>query len=330
MADQALEQKIIKQVEFYFSEANLKRDKFMQTTIANDADKAVSIDTLMTFNRLKKLSEDKNVIIEALKKSTELTLTEDSQKVKATVIPTQIEKNANLCVHLRGFPLSCNLDDILKGLEPYGAVQYIEMRRFKNKDFKGTVNVEFKTEEEAKAFLEKTIMFAGQEITDKSLLSTHNEEKKKAASKYAMRPNSLLKLTVEPDVTKEEILTILEPYQWTNFFLYFIQGDKHCIARLENKDKCEEAKAQLLDVLVKGKKIRPFILRGKQANDAWSKVKAAMQAEEQQAQEPKEEQPASVKRPAEEETVEDNKKTKQEEEEKPTEPEAPKEEEKQE
>ena len=47
-------------------------------------------------------------------------------------------------------------------------VRFIEMRRFiGNKAFKGTVNVEFNTKEEAEAFLKKKIEFARKEITDR-------------------------------------------------------------------------------------------------------------------------------------------------------------------
>lgn len=46
------------------------------------------------------------------------------------------------------------------------------MRRFiSNKEFKGSVNVEFNTKEEAEEFMKKKIMFAGVEITEKELLA---------------------------------------------------------------------------------------------------------------------------------------------------------------
>lgn len=85
-------------------------------------------------------------------------------------------------VHMRGFPTSATLDDLLEGLKPFGnsiitafssqLVRFIEMRRFiSNKEFKGSINVEFNTKEEAEEFMKKKITFAGVEITDKELLS---------------------------------------------------------------------------------------------------------------------------------------------------------------
>ena len=146
MSAPSLEDQIISQVEFYFSPSNLRRDKFMKATISSDPDGAVPLSVLMTFNRLKKLSEDKDVILSALKKSENLILINEGEKIKSKEIPTQDEKIADRCVHLRGLPTSATLDDIIKYLKPYGDLQYVEMRRFKNREFKGTVNIEFKTE----------------------------------------------------------------------------------------------------------------------------------------------------------------------------------------
>ena len=51
------------------------------------------------------------------------------------------------------------------------------MRRYiGNKAFKGTINVEFNSREEAEEFMKKTIMFAGKEITDKQFLSEREKE----------------------------------------------------------------------------------------------------------------------------------------------------------
>ena len=51
------------------------------------------------------------------------------------------------------------------------------MRRYiGNKAFKGTINVEFNSKEEAEEFMKKTIMFAGKEITDQQFLSEREKE----------------------------------------------------------------------------------------------------------------------------------------------------------
>lgn len=79
-----LAEKIKNQVEFYFSGLNLKRDKFMREKMSADPEGCIVVssswylvmlvDTLMTFNRLKQLSTDKQVIIDAIKESDKLTV----------------------------------------------------------------------------------------------------------------------------------------------------------------------------------------------------------------------------------------------------------------
>ena len=46
----------MKQVEFYFSEENLPNDKFLLKKL--DGDQTVTLDTIMSFKRIKKLSAD--------------------------------------------------------------------------------------------------------------------------------------------------------------------------------------------------------------------------------------------------------------------------------
>lgn len=67
MADIAA--KICKQVEFYFSDSNIVKDKFLKGKIAENAEGWVPIEILANFNRMKQLSTDINVITDALKAS---------------------------------------------------------------------------------------------------------------------------------------------------------------------------------------------------------------------------------------------------------------------
>lgn len=55
--------------QYYFGDANLSRDKFLKEEIQKD-DGWVPVATLLTFNRLKALSNDSSVVVKALEKST--------------------------------------------------------------------------------------------------------------------------------------------------------------------------------------------------------------------------------------------------------------------
>lgn len=63
-----LDSKIVKQIEYYFGDYNLPRDKFLrEKTSENDG--WVDIEVLLTFQRLANLSKDAEVIVKALEKS---------------------------------------------------------------------------------------------------------------------------------------------------------------------------------------------------------------------------------------------------------------------
>lgn len=63
-----LDQKIIKQIEYYFGDINLPRDKFLQEKVKED-EGWIPLKTLLTFKRLAAISEDPEVIANAIDKS---------------------------------------------------------------------------------------------------------------------------------------------------------------------------------------------------------------------------------------------------------------------
>ena len=55
-----------KQMEFYFSDANFRKDTFLRAAAEADADGYVPISTLLTFNKLKQLTIIPGEIVEAI------------------------------------------------------------------------------------------------------------------------------------------------------------------------------------------------------------------------------------------------------------------------
>ena len=62
VTSKALEAKIVRQIEHYFGDYNLPRDKFLKETIQSD-DGWVSMETMMKFQRLASLSTDIKVTL---------------------------------------------------------------------------------------------------------------------------------------------------------------------------------------------------------------------------------------------------------------------------
>ncbi|VVB08138.1 unnamed protein product [Arabis nemorensis] len=77
-----LKQKIIRQVEYYFSDENLPTDKFLLNAMKKTKKGFVPISTIATFHKMKKLTRDHALIVSALKESSFLVVSQDGKKVK--------------------------------------------------------------------------------------------------------------------------------------------------------------------------------------------------------------------------------------------------------
>ncbi|KAG7272355.1 hypothetical protein CRUP_011603 [Coryphaenoides rupestris] len=145
MADMSpTEIKVARQIEYYFGDHNLPRDKFLKEQLQLD-DGWVAVSTMLKFNRLKCLTTDSNVIIEALQKSKTglLEISEDKTKLRRSSNKPLPEFNEeykdamkNKSVYIKGFPLETSLDEILEWLSGKGEAENIQMRRNLERQFK--------------------------------------------------------------------------------------------------------------------------------------------------------------------------------------------------
>lgn len=176
--------KIIRQVEYYFGDLNLSKDKFMQEEIQKDQG-WVSLETLITFNRLKQLSSDATVIIHALKqsKSDLLEIDESKQTVRRSKPlpenPSEFESTLKKnTVYVKGFDDNLSLDDLFAFFEPFGKVLQVFMRRFPlTKQFKGSAFVTFSTQEETKSFMELAELKHGENVLERETQEAYLERK---------------------------------------------------------------------------------------------------------------------------------------------------------
>merc|ERR1711935_36563 len=80
---------ILKQVEDYFSDANLKRDHFFQKEISKDTQGFISMDLLLRCNKLKQLTQDPAAVVAAIAASETVEVSEDKTKIrKVGAVPT--------------------------------------------------------------------------------------------------------------------------------------------------------------------------------------------------------------------------------------------------
>uniref|UniRef100_A0A034VWU6 La protein-like protein n=1 Tax=Bactrocera dorsalis TaxID=27457 RepID=A0A034VWU6_BACDO len=192
------ERAIIRQVEYYFSDANLRRDKFLLEQISKDEEGWVPLSVLLTFKRLSSLSTDPVEIIDSLIKSDEglLEISEDKEKLRRhpeRPIPEHNEEQRkevqSRTAYAKGFPLETTMSELIDFFAPYEKVLHITMRKYLDKPtktykFKGSVFVTFAKKEQAQEFIEKDkVLYKERELVRKWQDKYYEDKKEETKSK---------------------------------------------------------------------------------------------------------------------------------------------------
>lgn len=139
-----LQQDIIDQVEYYFGDSNLFRDKFLQAEIAKN-EGWVSLTTLITFKRLAALTTDPNVIFEALDKSDSglLEINDDHKSIRRHPERPLPEKNEEVrqeiqsrTAYVKGFPKEMEMPEMIEFFKDYPKVSHVVIRKYVDKPTK--------------------------------------------------------------------------------------------------------------------------------------------------------------------------------------------------
>ncbi|CAN1218706.1 La protein 1 [Linum perenne] len=183
------------QVEFYFSDSNLPRDKFMTETVTSSEDGMVSLALICSFARMRgylKLGEIKpedvpedtlKAVAEVLAKSASVKLSEDGKKVgrvSPLMKPEEIvEQLDGRTVAVSPLPFDANREALRSFFSQYGTVNSVRLPNHiaDRKVFSGTALVEFSTDDEAEKVLSQSLTFAGAELELKPNCDHHSYPK---------------------------------------------------------------------------------------------------------------------------------------------------------
>lgn len=187
--DDGLSEKIKQQLDYYFSDVNIIKDKFLLEEIKKD-DGWVKLSVLLTFQRLQQLTKDESRIVEALQqcKSNSIELDETKRQVRRKNKLPDIEaykKELDLrTVHVSDFPTDYSFENLRTFCSQFGEVESVAMRRhFKTRLFKGCIHVVYKQVEGAKKLLSTEPL----KCKDRELRSESMEQYQKRKAEMAQK-----------------------------------------------------------------------------------------------------------------------------------------------
>ncbi|ELU11731.1 hypothetical protein CAPTEDRAFT_173881 [Capitella teleta] len=276
-APSSLELKIIRQIEYYFGDLNLMRDKFLQGLIRED-DGWVTFETMLKFNRLNSLCSDLEVLAAAMRKSTVLMeVSEDGKKLRrlpSKPVPTPDKDHREdlnqRSIYAKAFPVESTLDELIEFFEKFGKTEQIQMRKNAQREFKGSVYVVYQTTEAAKNFIEATDLkykdvelekklfkadyFAEKNGIKKKIKAPATQDEKAENGEEAkeeepaqtveerMTKGAILVLKSLPeDMTREDLKKIFLDIGQTVAWVDFSQGEKECRLRFPGEGLAQTA-----------------------------------------------------------------------------------------
>ncbi|XP_076172328.1 la autoantigen-like [Ptiloglossa arizonensis] len=194
--------KIKNQIEFYYGDVNMQRDKFLIEQTKLD-DGWVPMSVMLNFKMLASMSKDINVILKALESSELIEVSEDKKKIRRSLkypLPVYNEEYRKAqearTAFVKGFPLQGTTIEKLKAFfnafEPY---ENIILRKYQDKDkklqFKGSIFIQFKTMEDAKAFMAREPIKYGDTVLIKKWSTDYSMEKEKEKEDWRQKRSEM-------------------------------------------------------------------------------------------------------------------------------------------
>lgn len=219
-ASEELLEKIRDQIEYYFGDLNMQKDKFLiSQSKLNDG--WIPMTVMLNFKQLAALSKNSDVILKALESSDLIEISEDKKSIRRSPkypLPEYDEEYKKAqearTVYVKGFPLTgMTMDKLKEFIKPYKPFEGIIMRKYlDNKDkvlkFKGSIYVLFKTVDDAKAFMEiESIKYEDTELIRKWSADYSIEKKAEKGEQRKKKDKLKNKVTrdeEETDQTSEE------------------------------------------------------------------------------------------------------------------------------
>ncbi|KAM4781532.1 la-related protein 7 isoform 1-T1 [Cyanocitta cristata] len=208
---------IAKQVDFWFGDVNLHKDRFLREQIEKSRDGYVDISLLVSFNKMKKLTTDGKLIARAVKSSSVVELDLEGTRIRRRQPLGERPKDVDSrTVYVELLPKNVNHSWIERVFGKCGNVVYVSIPRYKSTgDPKGFAFVEFETKEQAEKAIEflnnppeeaprkpgifpKTVKNKPVPTLNSSNNTVVEEKKKKKKKKSKIKKESNAQVAAEP------------------------------------------------------------------------------------------------------------------------------------
>jgi len=205
--------KIKKQVEFYFGDSNYPKDKFLREKASLDENGFIDISVLLTFNRLKAMTESVEAIAAAVENSAVIALNDDKTKIRRVQPVPDVDDSMKRSVFVGNLPKDMTLDN----LEEFFGASAKAIRMIKEKKsqaFLGMCYVELETAEAAENLVKSglrhkeeplKVMMKEQQLAE---LKLEREQKKKEKKEEADKAKADRAAAKAEEFTKGLILSL--------------------------------------------------------------------------------------------------------------------------
>lgn len=124
-----LRQKVVKQVEFYFSDSNLPTDKYLMKFVKKDPEGFVPIPVVASFRKVKSIVSNHSLVAVALRTSSQLVVSEDGKKVRRLhpLADTDIEEVQSRTVVAENLPNDYSIQNLEKLFGTVGSVKLVRV-----------------------------------------------------------------------------------------------------------------------------------------------------------------------------------------------------------
>ncbi|KAJ4457555.1 putative Lupus La protein [Paratrimastix pyriformis] len=284
---------IKKQIEFYFSDSNLPKDRFLLAETKKNEAGWVEIALVATFNKMRQLNATVEAIIAALQGNELMEISEDQKRMRRKMPLPEKDDSEDRTIYAKSFPHETTLDELEHFFGQWGELNAVRMRRIpKSKTFKGSVLVEYKSKVDA----DKVLALAPAPQWKEAPLTI--QSMKSWAEEEAAKPKRQKKEKKEkPEGGDQEAKPEERPFVWTPAcvaavtkfaslkHLEFLDNAVEGYARFDTPDGAQKGLAGLATEQINGAVPTVRLLQGEEEVAYWDKLKGEGEGEgeEQQA-----------------------------------------------